>query len=285
MDATSTCTWPVPPTARSCCSIRARPVRLSSTSRWSSRWRPAGSATSRSAARGMDPRHADPDGPSPMSSMTRQTVLDHLGAERAWIMGWSGGGPHALACAALMPDRVRGTATIASVAPYPAEGLDYLAGHGRRERRGVRGGTRGAGRAARLQGTELADLQGRHRRRGRRLVRRPDRRGRSRLADRRFRRVHRGIVPRGASRVVLGLVRRRHGDDQAVGLRGRRRSASRSTSGRVGTTGWCRSATASGLPPGSHRRSRICSTTRATCRIAVAMFDRVLDELVAARTA
>ena len=58
------------------------------------------------------------------------TVLDHLGAERAWVVGWSGGGPHALACAALMPDRVRGTALIASVAPYPAEGLDYLAGMG-----------------------------------------------------------------------------------------------------------------------------------------------------------
>jgi pimeloyl-ACP methyl ester carboxylesterase len=59
-----------------------------------------------------------------------RTVLDHLGAERAWVVGWSGGGPHALACAALMPDRVRGTALIASVAPYPADGLDYLAGMG-----------------------------------------------------------------------------------------------------------------------------------------------------------
>jgi pimeloyl-ACP methyl ester carboxylesterase len=60
-----------------------------------------------------------------------QTVLDHLGADRAWILGWSGGGPHALACAALMPERCRGIATIASVAPYPAEGLDYLADTGR----------------------------------------------------------------------------------------------------------------------------------------------------------
>ena len=59
-----------------------------------------------------------------------RTVLDHVGAERAWILGWSGGGPHALACAALMPERVRGAATIASIAPYPAEGLDYLAGMG-----------------------------------------------------------------------------------------------------------------------------------------------------------
>jgi pimeloyl-ACP methyl ester carboxylesterase len=59
-----------------------------------------------------------------------ETVLDHVGAERAWIVGWSGGGPHALACAALMPERCRGVATIASIAPYPAEGLDYMAGMG-----------------------------------------------------------------------------------------------------------------------------------------------------------
>ncbi|HUG30904.1 MAG TPA: alpha/beta hydrolase [Candidatus Limnocylindria bacterium] len=59
-----------------------------------------------------------------------RAVLDHLGLDEAWILGWSGGGPHALACAALMPERVRGTALIAGVAPYPAEGLDWLAGMG-----------------------------------------------------------------------------------------------------------------------------------------------------------
>jgi pimeloyl-ACP methyl ester carboxylesterase len=58
-------------------------------------------------------------------------VLDHLGAERCVTMGWSGGGPHVLACAALLPDRVLAGAAIASVAPYPAEGLDWLAGMGR----------------------------------------------------------------------------------------------------------------------------------------------------------
>jgi pimeloyl-ACP methyl ester carboxylesterase len=58
------------------------------------------------------------------------TVLDSLGADRAWILGWSGGGPHALACAALMPERVLGTAIIAGVAPYPADGLDFMAGMG-----------------------------------------------------------------------------------------------------------------------------------------------------------
>jgi pimeloyl-ACP methyl ester carboxylesterase len=58
------------------------------------------------------------------------TVLDQLGAERAYVLGWSGGGPHAIACAALLSDRVIGTTTIASVAPWPAEGLDWLDGMG-----------------------------------------------------------------------------------------------------------------------------------------------------------
>ena len=58
------------------------------------------------------------------------TVLDSIGAEQAWVMGWSGGGPHALACAALIPDRLLGTALIGCVAPYPADGLDWLEGMG-----------------------------------------------------------------------------------------------------------------------------------------------------------
>ncbi len=45
-------------------------------------------------------------------------------------IGWSGGGPHALACGALLPDRIRAVAAIAAVAPYPADGIDYLAGMG-----------------------------------------------------------------------------------------------------------------------------------------------------------
>jgi pimeloyl-ACP methyl ester carboxylesterase len=57
-------------------------------------------------------------------------VLDHLGADRAYVVGHSGGGPHALACAALLPDRVLGTALIAGVAPWAAEGLDFLDGMG-----------------------------------------------------------------------------------------------------------------------------------------------------------
>jgi len=54
-------------------------------------------------------------------------LADHLGVERFLTAGWSGGGPHALACAALLPDRVAAAATIAGVAPYDAEGLDWAA--------------------------------------------------------------------------------------------------------------------------------------------------------------
>jgi len=53
-----------------------------------------------------------------------------LGLNRLLIWGISGGGPHALACAALLPDLVAAAAVLASPAPYPAEGLDYFAGMG-----------------------------------------------------------------------------------------------------------------------------------------------------------
>jgi pimeloyl-ACP methyl ester carboxylesterase len=58
------------------------------------------------------------------------TVLDQVEADRVYTIGWSGGGPHALATAALLPERVIAVATIGGVAPYPAEGLDFLAGMG-----------------------------------------------------------------------------------------------------------------------------------------------------------
>ena len=57
-------------------------------------------------------------------------VLNAIGADRCYVIGWSGGGPHALACAARMPERVIAAATIGGVAPYPAEGLDWQAGMG-----------------------------------------------------------------------------------------------------------------------------------------------------------
>ena len=57
-------------------------------------------------------------------------VLDHVGADSCVVAGWSGGGPHALACAARLADRVRAVTMVAGVAPYDADGLDFLAGMG-----------------------------------------------------------------------------------------------------------------------------------------------------------
>jgi pimeloyl-ACP methyl ester carboxylesterase len=57
-------------------------------------------------------------------------VLDALGAGEFVTMGMSGGGPHTLACAALLPGRCLAAASVAGVAPYGAEGLDFLAGMG-----------------------------------------------------------------------------------------------------------------------------------------------------------
>ena len=57
-------------------------------------------------------------------------VLDHVGAERCVMLGWSGGGPHALACGALLPGRVAAVASVAGVGPADAAGLDFLAGMG-----------------------------------------------------------------------------------------------------------------------------------------------------------
>ena len=59
-----------------------------------------------------------------------EAIMDHLGADAFFTTGASGGGPHTLACAALLPDRVLGCAAIAAVAPYEAEGLDWMAGQG-----------------------------------------------------------------------------------------------------------------------------------------------------------
>ena len=55
-------------------------------------------------------------------------MLDVLGVEEFVSLGWSGGGPHALACAALLPDRCRGVATIAGAAAADDPDLDFLAG-------------------------------------------------------------------------------------------------------------------------------------------------------------
>jgi pimeloyl-ACP methyl ester carboxylesterase len=59
-----------------------------------------------------------------------RAIADALGLDRFLTIGGSGGGPHALACAALLGDRVPAAATLASAAPYGVEGLDWTAGMG-----------------------------------------------------------------------------------------------------------------------------------------------------------
>jgi pimeloyl-ACP methyl ester carboxylesterase len=57
-------------------------------------------------------------------------ILDELGAERFATYGVSGGGPHALACAALLPDRCAAAVSVAGVGPADAPDLDWMEGMG-----------------------------------------------------------------------------------------------------------------------------------------------------------
>ncbi|WP_433656111.1 alpha/beta fold hydrolase [Nocardia sp. CA-128927] len=56
-----------------------------------------------------------------------EQVADAFGVERFAVMGASGGGPHALACAAELPDRVTGAVCLAGIAPFTDE-YDWFAG-------------------------------------------------------------------------------------------------------------------------------------------------------------
>ena len=60
----------------------------------------------------------------------RACDLRSTGHRPAGMWGISGGGPHVLACAALLPDLVVAAASLASPAPYGADGLDWFAGMG-----------------------------------------------------------------------------------------------------------------------------------------------------------
>jgi pimeloyl-ACP methyl ester carboxylesterase len=56
------------------------------------------------------------------------SIADALEIDRFAVIGHSGGGPHALGCAALLPGRVVAAASVAGLAPYDADGLDWFAG-------------------------------------------------------------------------------------------------------------------------------------------------------------
>jgi pimeloyl-ACP methyl ester carboxylesterase len=81
-------------------------------------------------------------------------IADALGIERFAVMGASGGGPHALACAALLPDRVAAVATFASLAPFRDEPgwFDGMAAPG-----GLKAAARGREARARFAETDDFD--------------------------------------------------------------------------------------------------------------------------------
>jgi pimeloyl-ACP methyl ester carboxylesterase len=59
-----------------------------------------------------------------------RAICAALGIERLAMWGISGGGPHVLACAALLPDLTAAVASLASLAPYGVAGLDWFDGMG-----------------------------------------------------------------------------------------------------------------------------------------------------------
>jgi pimeloyl-ACP methyl ester carboxylesterase len=56
------------------------------------------------------------------------TIADHLGVKKFAVAGRSGGGPHALACAALLPERVTRAAVLVGLAPSDADNLHWNGG-------------------------------------------------------------------------------------------------------------------------------------------------------------
>jgi pimeloyl-ACP methyl ester carboxylesterase len=74
---------------------------------------------------GSSPR---PDRDIASAAADARRVADGLDVDRFAVMGHSGGCPHALACAALLPGRVPAVVNVAGLAPFGADGLDWFAG-------------------------------------------------------------------------------------------------------------------------------------------------------------
>jgi pimeloyl-ACP methyl ester carboxylesterase len=87
-------------------------------------------------------------------------ILDALGAERCYTHGASGGGPHALACAALLGERVIKVASIAGCAPWRADGLDWLEGMGESNKAEFNAALEGPAALAPYLEREAAELAG-----------------------------------------------------------------------------------------------------------------------------
>ena len=133
---------------------RSRDLRLLSISR------PGYAASTRQPGRTVADAAAD-----------AERVLRHYGVPWFVTAGWSGGGPHALACAAQLGERCRAAATLAGVAPYGVADLDFLDGMGPENHAEFGAALRGdrdlaawlaanAGTLADVTGPELADALG-----------------------------------------------------------------------------------------------------------------------------
>lgn len=91
---------------------------------------------------------SDPDPSRTVLSATQdlELLLDHLDFRRASMLGWSGGGPYALAAARYLGDRVHGVGTIASPGPrvLMPQALDELTPEGLELLSGLQAGDPGA---------------------------------------------------------------------------------------------------------------------------------------------
>lgn len=99
---------------------------------------PFPNVTAAAADRGLRTLTYSRPGFGASSRMPNRTVADeaahvavlaeHLGAESFFVAGWSGGGPAALACAALLPERVRSCAVLAGRSPFDRVGESWFTG-------------------------------------------------------------------------------------------------------------------------------------------------------------
>jgi pimeloyl-ACP methyl ester carboxylesterase len=84
-----------------------------------------------------------PDATVATAADDARQIADQLSVGRFAVFGHSGGGPRALACGALIPDRVVAVVSVSSPAPWPAPGLDYFAGMSDGGARELRAAARG----------------------------------------------------------------------------------------------------------------------------------------------